>query len=361
MLVEFIQGNGVKRIDRGDSEQLVFRQPLGWGVWIALPFYLAVTAGGAFLFSMQDQRLEGGARVVFLGAIVVWLGLGISTAWLWFSRIGVAVDRRRGVVTRSTGLFVPIFPTEYPLPTIDAVAIDLQSRGSGRGKTYEHVVQVKHGMEMVTVARGSDYAPIRTVAEEIARFVNLPLADLGRGDGQLIDLNAQPAPRVRPTIDARTLPQLKNIACEQLGPELRLRYPLDGLGWFTAWLVLLAGAVSFLVFMWNESKGNWAVIGMFGGILGLVMLILFAAMKPERKSISIDPERLQITTRGLLLSSTAEVRWDDIKELVRSYKLISLLDSKAAYMFGSSHTTEAEAIAVYDLLHSYWRGSSPAS
>jgi len=351
----------MKRISSIDPERLSYRQPIGWGVFFGLPFYLFFTAVGAVMWFAEPIPIhEGIGLLIFLFFFGIWLLFVVSTAIHWFGRIGVDIDRSTGTVTTSWGLLFPIFPSKHRLDRHQTVLLDFQVRQCGKSKISEYVVLLSDGADRITLGRGEDYPRMRTVAEEIARFVRLPLLDISDGNPRVVDLS--PVVRRSASMQYRSAPVLSPVPssavarAEQLGDQLMFRMPGSGWGCFGMVLLLAAGVCTGLYFLGNECHWNWKVMAMWGAIAAVLLFILFGFSLPSRKTVIADPKNLTIESHGLVFTSKEVAPWEEVKELRRDFKSISILTPKKRLSIGSAAIAECDAEWLHESLHRYWRG-----
>jgi hypothetical protein len=349
------------RSSNSNPDRLIYRQPIGWGVFIGLPFYLFFTAlGGLMWFAEPFPVKEGVGLLVFLFFFSIWMLFVVSTAVHWFGRVGVDIDRSAGTVTTSWGLFFPLFPSDHRLERFRAVLLDFQVRTCGKSKIHEYIVVLSDGKDQVKVGRGSDYAPMRTVAEEIARFIELPLLDVSDGSGRVIDLR----PVVRRTEAAayRSAPSLPmqpaagTLQFEKHGDQATVQLPTTGIGCFVFFLLFVFMVVVGLGFLGVECKWNWKVMAIYGGISALILSILGLAAVPTRQSVIADPEKLTIKNHGLVFATATKIPWDEVKEVHREFKSVTVLSNSKRISVGSARVTEEDASWLRDMMYRYWRG-----
>lgn len=350
----------MKRVCCSDPERLIFRQRIGWGIFFALPFYLFFTAvGGIMWFFNTGDMQHGIGPLIFLFFFGIWLVFVVATAVHWFGRVGVDIDRHERTVTTSWGLLFPILPAQHRLDAFRTVLLDFQVRQCGKSKIHEWIVLLSDGKNSEKIGRGEDYPQMRTVAEEIARFVRLPLIDVSQGEPRLVDLSGPPrreslrdraAPLWPPT------PESTKVNVERVGDEVTFHLPTASIGCFSIWCFIALAYLGFMVFLGTESHWNWKPMAIYGVIFGLILLFFFALAKPTREVVSADPERVKITTHGLLFSSAKEIAWHEVKELTRSFKHVSLLTNTQKIGFGNTRILESDAEWMRDVLDRYWRG-----
>jgi hypothetical protein len=94
----------MKRIDTGDTDLLEYREPLSWGVLFTLPLFVVVLGFTSILWSglLSDTLRHANGWMLAVGGVFLLISnlKGLSLADEWFVRIGVAVDRNLGTLTK---------------------------------------------------------------------------------------------------------------------------------------------------------------------------------------------------------------------------------------------------------------------
>lgn len=146
-----------------------------------LPFFfagLAIIAGG-FSGSFRDGNTGESAPVfvvVLFGAIFTSVGAAFV-----FGRRGVFFDKRTGMATSWWGLLIPFKKTEHRLDSLKRVALSSEIRRNKNSTYTVYPVRVEHSGKAIHISEPKDSQKARTKAEEVAKFLNLPLADSTAG------------------------------------------------------------------------------------------------------------------------------------------------------------------------------------
>lgn len=168
------------RVWSNGPEKLVFRRTtmLAWASGLAL-----MASGGMLVwFYLSDPRrvVEGDRPVLLCGVVLAVVGLGLGS-WM----VTTVVDRRRGVLAQrwSTFLLLPLRAVQHPLSEFDAVTLSQRGIPNPKGppgREYDVCMRHHAGREL-KVASCGDPERSRRLAEELARFVSLPLEDRSLG------------------------------------------------------------------------------------------------------------------------------------------------------------------------------------
>ena len=125
----------MKRIESGDENILIYREPVYASWLISAPFYFGAVVVGCFVAIQIVEGLAGANIKAGLPALFGVLILGflafsllvaaITTPFDWFSRRGCTVNREANTLRWEWGLFVPVLTQTVSLRVYD----QLQVRG----------------------------------------------------------------------------------------------------------------------------------------------------------------------------------------------------------------------------------------
>jgi hypothetical protein len=93
---------------------------------------------------------------------------------LLFGRVWLTLDRSRGMLTRRTGLLVPMKTEERPLSDFKDVLMVVES--GSKADRYPVKLRARDGKDF-TISSPSQFGEAWTMAVYVARFLGLPLAD----------------------------------------------------------------------------------------------------------------------------------------------------------------------------------------
>lgn len=321
----------MRRIDGGDPYRLIFRQPCGWGGLVTLPIFLALAGAGLYfgcLLLGAEPPATGWGPVVVLG-VALYVGYKfVSGGVEWLERYGVVLDLRAGTVTAQWGLLVPLSWRTERLDDLRAVALGVvttvyyrNGNESGRSHVYTLDLVLSSG-ELVRVGKSwDDSARLLAVAEDVGRFLGLPVAD-ATGDAVKI----LPPDTVGRSLHERVaIDGLPYLPPAPLHPEAEYRRAGRGLtvtcpwvrstGCFAVWVLLLVGLVSLLSYIFADSKGNWSAVGFFGAVGGFVLALLYSAVAPSQVELEADPAGLTVRQRGQFATSRKYLPAHTIREV----------------------------------------------
>ena len=166
----------MKRVVNSDPDILLFRSGGGPLAVFGIPFLLA----GLFVMLTPSGviPIEGELPPWFVaipfGAVFALVG-----SVMVFGRHHITIDRRRRMLDMKWTLIVPVRERKYPLDFYRMVRIDRETKRSKNSTYTVYPVRLEAGVgaETVTLEEPLKYEEARVLAEEMARFLGLALAD----------------------------------------------------------------------------------------------------------------------------------------------------------------------------------------
>jgi hypothetical protein len=320
----------MRRIPTNNPELLVYREPVGWGVLFTVPIFLSVVGFGLSMLSLYGQELAGlpAWGLLIAGAVVLFIGYKVITwAVTWFGRVGVTIDRARGEVVAKWGFFLPI-PYETQ-PLADWVGLLIGERvtihyrnGHESYREYQYLLfLLGPGGRRLRLGRSEEYALVRAMAEDVGRFLTLPVVDGTRDEPVVL----RPETLGLSLKEKAKLERPREVAPPPAGLQSKYRVEGDRIiielprvawaGCLVTWFLLLLALVGLLIYLFVDSKGNWAVIAMWAAIGGVPLAILYAAVRPQQTILEVSPQGLEVADRGLIFTSRRRFAADRIREL----------------------------------------------
>jgi hypothetical protein len=354
----------MKRVETGNPRRLVYREPCGWGVLITLPLFVAVVGFGWFLgFTLLDgfadwpplgQLATVGVGLLMAVRMVLW---GVE----WFGCVGVALDRDRGVAVPRWGLFLPVGLVSHPLEKFFGLVLDVittihSTNGSETFREYTFVLYLlgENG-KRVRIGRSREYVLVRAMAEDVGRFLGLPVLDAS-GDEPVVlpasrlGLSLKEKARLEPPREVPPAP-----------PGLRSKYRVEGerivvemprqsnSGCLAVWFLLLAGLLGLLAYIFIDSEGSWAPVAIFGAVGGIVLAILYEAIAPQQTVLEVSPRELCVRKLGLVFTSERRLPAERIREVRPGLLDITVLTDRETVSFGL-YLGEEELKWIHELL-----------
>jgi hypothetical protein len=164
-------------------EVLESRSGGGCLVLFGLPFFLA----GLFLLQIPIGLIpmtmeDGSATPWWMDSICSVMGLVfvVVSLGLMLGRKGVVIDRRRQTVVHWRGLWPYFKQTEYQFTELTGVSLSYDGSGDGPA-TYPVRLTGRDRLHAISILDPADYHEARRSAERLARFLELPLADVTTG------------------------------------------------------------------------------------------------------------------------------------------------------------------------------------
>jgi hypothetical protein len=274
---------------------------------------------------------ESGAAPIFtalFGLPFLLVGLGFM-----LGRGGVIVDLRRGLVIKWWGLLAPIKRTEFPLDGFKSVTLKKEVRGSGKSQRTVYAARMEGDAGLVELDAPQQYEQGRLEAEELAKFLNLPMTDYTSG----VPLTREPdkldesvRERARRTGEAAPLPpppMTMKTKVIDMGDTVQLEVPPPGFG-LQHLLQLLIPAIFVTIVLTvfipaylggtKDGQPNYVLILIISlCIIFPILIPLLSLLDSLRRRILVTASTigLKFEQRGLIGTKTVEIPGEQLEEL----------------------------------------------
>ena len=327
------------RVQSSDPDVIAYRSGGGCLMVLSLPF----VAVGLFVmcsaFLPESERFkEADSGKPMSAAMALLFGGVFATVGtvLMLGRGGKTVDRRAGTVTTWWGLLVPFRSKEWALTDFDMVRIAREVRHAKNASYTVYPVRITGpGDAKMTFEETRDRAKARALGEEVAKFLELKIADASMGSevvrepGELDESLRDKAQRTGGRPEVGTPPPGMRSVQSVVGDTLAFEIPATGLRaghMFTMAIGLLIPAFVYFVFIrqiLGEENMPGAMKAVFVGVLlvifvGLPLLSTWGgALSSARRTarVEVSPRELRVTERGLLRTSSKAIPTDELEEL----------------------------------------------
>ncbi|NUM35791.1 MAG: hypothetical protein HUU50_14700 [Candidatus Brocadiae bacterium] len=319
----------MEKIDSYDPDLMVFRSGGGCLILFGLPFLLSGCLVIALPFLPQSQQVDW--FTCFFGLPFFLVGVALV-----FGRSGILIDKRMNSVTSWWGLLFPLHSKVFDLKSFIKVTITKEIRRS-KNSTYTVYPVRLAGEESVSFGENTQYEASRKIAEEIAKFIFIPLSDAS-SDVEIIrepdKLDESVRDKILRTGEAREIPPTpKNskLLYDREGEEIRLEIP--PMGWHPIFYVpivfgiifscILFGAFSPMLF----EKDLFILIRLIPiAVVSVPFIIIFGAIyrfASKRTIIHVSPKILQVQEIWALGKNTKQIPVKELEEL----RILSALDN----------------------------------
>ncbi|MEW5736577.1 MAG: hypothetical protein AB1921_17165 [Thermodesulfobacteriota bacterium] len=145
--------------------------------FLAAGIFVTLTALGV-VKPQNANQIKGWAHLLFflMGLVFTAVGAGLS-----FGRKWTIIDKVRGEILESWGLFVPMKSRRHTLAPYASVSLRLQRGDSDSPDTYPVEMVPGDGGKTLVLESPSDYAAAFARAEAVADFLGFPLVDRSGG------------------------------------------------------------------------------------------------------------------------------------------------------------------------------------
>lgn len=238
-----------------------------------------------------------------LGVVFTCVG-----ALLAFGRLGVTLDRASGTFTTWRWFFMPWESEPRKLSEFTAVQLTRERQGSGRNACIVYPVRICRSSadraDIVTLKQPRTYREGRTLAEQVARYVELPLADRTAGEtvrqpDELDQSVAQRLQRAEARVAWPSEMTDSRIQCQQRGRDLDMTLPASGLQPQHVLIigVMLPSSMLVMAILFVFTQGMDAkFVGLIMGVeLLLVTLVIGACLVLARSRTTIVLNSNQLT------------------------------------------------------------------
>ncbi len=174
----------MRRVNTSSAEELAYKDGGGCMALFGLPFF-CMGCLFAFLGATGQMKSKGGAAVTGAAAIVpVIFGLVFACvgAVFLFGARALAFNRTRRTIRRWYGLLIPMWSKDHEWDGFDEVGITRETRRN-KNNTYTvyPVRLIARGGKNLDITEPREEHEARQLAEEIAKFMNLGMADASSG------------------------------------------------------------------------------------------------------------------------------------------------------------------------------------
>jgi len=265
---------------------------------------------------------------LLFGGVFAMVGGGLV-----FGRSGVILDKRTKRAVKWWGLMVPMKQTTVPLETVSQVAITKEIRRSDKSTYTVYPVRLSHGEGRFHVCEPRSYKNARSEAEDLAKFLEVELADMSEGEAKVrqaneLDHSIRDQARNRgESIEVPAVPTGCRVKHDLSSGKLTLEVPAPGIS--PALLVVfgVAGLVplGFLGFMASKIFGDGGAPLFFKAFFAVFALVFMAPiflipgrmflMGKSRERVSVTPEELELAIVSPLWTKSVSIPADEIEEL----------------------------------------------
>ncbi|HET6251926.1 MAG TPA: hypothetical protein VFE47_29845 [Tepidisphaeraceae bacterium] len=322
----------MKSIATGNPDRIAFRQPLGWGAIISIPFLLVVVAFTLFCWFSPHMGLlhplpHGTAGTLILVGLAAFSFLSFLSFARGYMRIGTVIDRSAGTVECRSGWMFPIGGQLQSLRFFSQLRIGTITVRQRRADELFYVLDLiaTDGGPPARIGRSTNYPPVRDMAEKVGSFLAMPIVDMTASTPvTIIPGTAQPIDQ--PGAPAATSAQLK--ACVASAPAgRRLLYALIGdrllinispsHPWVKLTIIALLwlGAAGGLIYLHAVHIFPWGLVAVYGAPAAFILLVLGSVVWPEWLSIEADRTGIKVKRSGVFLASRKQLARGQIREI----------------------------------------------
>ncbi len=312
----------------------IMEQRSGGGMLMlfGLPFLLGgcmVIAASLGLVGSKGNPPPLAVAIPFGG---IFMTVGIAFI---FGRNGIIINMREGMIQTWWGLLVPVSRKEYRIAEFDRVTIKREVRRSKNSSYTVFPVHIEgEGNTKVKFEEPQDFTRARNLAEEIAKFVRLPVHDSTSGSLAVRDadhLDESLREQVQRTGEKIALPQtpdnLKSTITPR-GSSVTIEIPPSGFNIIHK-LQMAMGAIipvviifMFIIPLMRENMPAVMKLGIFGFLsiffIGAPLLIMFVSVLSAartRFTITVSPAELRVEEFGLRSSKVTLIPANELEEL----------------------------------------------
>ncbi len=312
----------MKKIDSHDPDLMIFRSGGGCLILFGLPFMIS----GFFTMIVPFLKTQGdvGWPISLFGFVFFAVGLCIS-----FGRSGIVIDKKMKSVTSWWGLIFPIQSKLHELYNFKNVAITKEIRRS-KNSTYTVYPVRMTGEDTLSFGENTSYETSRKLAEEIAKFLLLPLSDASSGTEIIRDpdkLDESVRDKILRTGEVKEIPPTpKNskLLYDREGDEIRLEIP--PVGWHPLFYIpiFIAGVFSCILYFVFLRQVFFEVDTptFFKVFLGIFVIapfgLVFGAIyrfASKRTMVHVSPKTLQVTEAWTFGKQVKEIPVKEMEEL----------------------------------------------
>lgn len=316
-----------------DDLAVVWKRRKGGGLLmlVGLPFLsigLYAMAGSLGL-GPEMKYDQGHGAPWFVGLLFATVGAGVM-----FGRAGVEINRQLGTVKTWWGLLVPFSQQEHQLKDYKKIRITREQRRSKNRSYTVYPVKLAGGPRPISIGEQRRYEDARRLAEDLARFCRLAVADQSHGaevirsHDELDESLRDRAYRLSQDFEVPDLPPAMQSRVHYGETEVTIEIPASG---SSVWklLALAPGTVVMLLVMFvflrpllrnadMPAKMRFVLTAFLGGVFVVLPLLRMArglavSLRPQR--VIASPDRITLKTPGLFLSREVSISADDLEDL----------------------------------------------
>jgi hypothetical protein len=315
----------------GDPDERVLKQGGGCFVLFGLPFFL----GGVMVWLAMLGVLNSEDSIPWyfglpFGGVFVAVGLGFM-----LGRSGLRINTRDEIVEKWYGLLVPMKTTTYHLGAFDRVTLDREIRRSDKSTYTVFPVRLQGADDPVDIEEPRKEDEGRASAEELAKFLNLPLYDGTAGEVKIRrpeHLDESIKEKARRTGEVTELPDPPASLASVITPSgdaVTIEVPPPGFNIGTI-IQIAAGFIFpaivigvFLLPILTEDDMPPQMKAIFGGFIGVFFVLLpllsisGTALARSRASsrVTVSPREVRLEERRTLRTVTTEIPAGEIEEV----------------------------------------------
>lgn len=313
--------------------QDVYKRRKGGGnlIYVGIPLLVSGMIFYAIFLTGAERGLTPPGMKSFLFLLCPCLVLSGVVIILW--RSGVEIDRLSGKIHVWYGLLFPFWRRTYALEEIDRVVMDREIQQTENSSFMIYPVRLQGNSLVIDIESPQDELQARSIAEEIAKFLNRPLHDASDGivrirEPQYLDESLRD--RIRRTGEIPSLPPLPEGMKATLlpqGKEIEIRLPPAGFTREVLKRMSIRGSFPlFLIFfiliplLFETQRVPFAnlVIGIVISMLFFILcLIVIAGIQEARRSVTLiaNPQFLRLVIPRLFSPRVIEMAADRIEEI----------------------------------------------
>lgn len=314
-----------------NSNQLLQKNGGGCAALFGLPFFCA----GIFviIITLGIIDIEGEVPPWFFGIPFGGVFAAVGGAFI-FGRSMYVIDRKAKSVLKEYKILVTLKKTEEPFDGANAITINKEIRRSDKSTYTVYPIRIS-ASDPINLSEPRVYESARQLAETLAEFLDLPLADSSSGETVTRnpdELNESLTDQLKKSggvIDLPEQPYGILSTLKQKDQAVMVSVPSPGFTpgtWFQLGLSLVFPIFVCSIFLFpilsdqNMPKG---VKMMFVSFLGLFFVLLpilaiggsaIAAAK-KRYRVIIEPSGIKILTQGMMSKSEKEISAAELEEI----------------------------------------------
>lgn len=325
----------MKRIDKGSTDLLSYRDGGGCLMLFGLPFFCAGVAV-MYLGATGAMTSKGGqpahpAIGLIFGGVFAFVG-----SILVFGRSGFDFDRRAKTVREWWGLLIPMSTKLRAFSEFNDVRITREIRKNKNSTYYVYQVSLTFsGNNPLKIHAYQETHQSRALAEEIAKFAELPLVEVVEGvehrrEAKELDESLRDkAARTGKSVELTAPPAVMRSRYEVEGNRVRFFIPSPPFNPLhiapVGCIAVVAGifALTFLIQIFNDpslpAQEKLFYVLAIGTIFVVVPVagVLVTTLSQSKKSwvVTASPDELHVATLGLLAAREISIPAGKLEEL----------------------------------------------